>query len=308
MSKATLATIACLAISGIALHAQVPSIPKSARASEVRLPSGTVALPFVMVREYPFIEGEVAGVNGKLMLDTGMETSLALNDHRVPLTTARTIGTGFFGSGQTYATKLTPIVTGIRIGPLPYPRATDVQTQDATLLEGITPDFIGWVGYGFWRDRAMKLDYRRGLATFYDGAPSQYLAGEKVVATIPYRLGKLPNHPLVDIRIGGVAAVAAFDTGQYGTLYADAATKRRLSGLKILTRNADGQRYDLGSWTIGGQRLTGISGLEVSDEPFAAAKPIGITSNTILTIGYGFLKQYKTVWDFRNHTIYLLAR
>jgi hypothetical protein len=89
-------------------------------------------------------------------------------------------------------------------------------------LEGITPDFLGWVGYYFWEGYALKLDYRRSRVTLYKGPPELYLSAEKVIAELPFEIRKLPNHPVMHIRIGGLDIIAAFDTGQYGALYTDA--------------------------------------------------------------------------------------
>ena len=54
-----------------------PVPPVSQRAPELRLGEGTVTLPIVMIGEYPFVEGAISGVEGKLMLDTGYEGGFA---------------------------------------------------------------------------------------------------------------------------------------------------------------------------------------------------------------------------------------
>ncbi|MFD2427139.1 hypothetical protein ACFSUK_01290 [Sphingobium scionense] len=72
-------------VTPLSATANPPISTKSDRAPEMRLAGKTVTLPLVMVREFPFIEGEIAGVRGKFMLDTGMQDALVINDHRVPL-------------------------------------------------------------------------------------------------------------------------------------------------------------------------------------------------------------------------------
>jgi hypothetical protein len=69
----------------LSASANPPISTKSERAPEIRLAGKTVTLPLVMVREFPFIEGEIAGIKGKFMLDTGMQDGLVINDHRVPI-------------------------------------------------------------------------------------------------------------------------------------------------------------------------------------------------------------------------------
>jgi hypothetical protein len=283
------------------------TLPKSVRAPEIRLHGDHVTLPIHMVREYPFVEGEVAGMKGKFMLDTGAEQALTINDRRATLEGGAVIGKGFFGSGQTFEIRLRPSVKTIRLGEIDFPEATQVQSQDARLLEHITPDFLGWIGYWFWDGYALKLDYKQSRATFYRGGPDDYLHGEQVVAALPFELRKLPNQPVMHIKIGSIDFAAAFDTGQYGSVYADRGTLDRLKKDGLVTPDKDdGEKFTVTGIHFDNGLAATIPAVGVRTEPFAAAKPIGLTEKNILTVGYGFLKQYKTVWDFKRKTIYLL--
>jgi len=99
--------VACLAgMLGFSLPtgvlAQAPVVHKPHPAPEMRLSGERIVLPIVMVREFPFIEGSIAGVAGKLMLDTGHKHALAINDRRVPVINPLAAGRGSFGSGQTF--------------------------------------------------------------------------------------------------------------------------------------------------------------------------------------------------------------
>ena len=305
-----------LAILGPLALVTVPAIaagdqaipPKSERAHEVRLSGDTVTLPIVMVQEFPFVEGAVAGVKGKFMLDTGTEQALVLNDHRVPVTNVRTIGTGKFGSGQVFAARLVPEVADLQIGPLHFPRATLIQTQDASLLESITPDFLGFFGYYAWADYALKLDYKKSRAIFYKGGPEHYLKGETVIAELPFETRRIPNSPVMHGRIGEMAVIVTWDTGQYGSLNTNAAGKAELLRTKhLLALGEKAENLDLTGLEVAGYAMPDISGLEVETEPSPAAVPIGISEPHMLTIGYGLLRQYKTVWDYRRKRIFLLA-
>jgi hypothetical protein len=287
--------------------APVPA--KADRAPEIRLTGETVTLPIVMVREFPFIEARIAGVSGKLMLDTGIEGALTVNDHRVPVKDARTIGTGFFGSGQTFAIRLAHELRDIRIGGLRYPRATQVDVQDARMLEGITPDFIGWFGYNAFAGHAMKLDYRALRATFYRHGGADYLKGERVIAQLPFETRKLPNHPILPGRIGTMPVVTTWDTGQNGTLYTSEAGKARLLKEGRLVPHADDpDLFDLHGLELDGHAMPVVRGIDIEMAPSPAAKPTGITEPDELTIGYALLHQFKTVWDYDRKRIYLLAR
>lgn len=277
------------------------------RAPEVRLTAGTATLPIVMVREFPFVEGEIAGVKGKLMLDTGMLDALVINDHRVPLTGGTKIGSGFFGSGQTFDLRLHAKIDDIRIGNIRLPHVTSVRSQDARMLEKITPDFLGWVGYHFFANHALKLDYRTSRATFYQEGPERYLRGETVIAILPFETRKLPNHPLMSARIGKVEAIASFDTGMNGSLAISKENKAHLLGAGHLAATDDPEIYNLTDVRIGDKINADLPGIEVEQGPSAAAKSIGVTEETEIEIGYAFLRQYKTVWDFRRKQMYLLA-
>lgn len=284
-----------------------PPSPPARHAPEVRLPRGRVIFPIEMVREFPFVSAEIAGVHGKLMLDTGARQALVVNDHRVALPAGAAAGTGHYGSGQSFAVKVQPSIADVRIGHLRFPRVTSVETQDAAMLEGITPDFLGWLGFDAWSGHALKLDYRRRAAIFDDGGPARYLKGETVVAILPFAARRLPNHPIMTVRIGDVDAVAALDTGQYGGLYTSPEVRAHLLRTGHLKPGRAGDDvFDLGGIILGGTPVADIPGLDVSTAPFAAAEPLGLKETTILSIGYGLLRRYKTVWDFRRGRIYLL--
>ncbi|TCP64617.1 hypothetical protein [Sphingomonas sp. PP-CE-1G-424] len=303
--------LASLTVSaGPALAADDAPIPaKSQRAPEIRLARTDAVVPIVMVKEFPFVDGSIAGFPGKLMLDTGSEQALTINDHRVPLAGGRPIGKGHFGSGQTFAVRIIPEARDIRVGNLSFPRATLVAAQDARQLEAITPDFIGWFGFDAWADHALKLNYRRSIATFYAGGPEAYLDGEHILANLSFETRNLPNHPVITAQIGTMPVVTAWDTGQYGTLFTSEVGKRRLltEGRLTPSRTKPGT-FDLHGLRIGGHVMPDVPAIAVETTPFAAAAPIGLTEPDILTIGYGLLRQYKTVWDYRQHHIYLLER
>lgn len=283
-----------------------PSV--SNRAPEAQLTSATVTLPIVMVREFPFVQGEIAGIKGKFMLDTGMRDALVINDHRVQLSGGTRIGSGFFGSGQTFDIRLHAAVDDIRIANMRFPRVTSVRSQDARMLEGITPDFLGWIGYNFFRDHALKLDYRRSRATFYKKGPQQYLRGEKVVVVLPFQTRKLPNHPLLMAQIGGLDAIVSLDTGMNGALYISNADRTGLLANGHLKPTSEPDAFDTTGVRIANMVDITLQSLEVQKGPSPASKSIGVTENTELELGYAFLKQYKTVWDFRQKKLYLLSR
>lgn len=291
-------------------HPSVPSARSSPqeRAPEALLTGKVVAMPISMVREFPFIEGEIAGIKGRFMLDTGMQDALVINDHRVPIAGGRWIGSGHFSSGQTYEVRLHDLVRDVRIGRVLHPRVTSVRSQDARMLERITPDFLGWVGFNYFSGHAMKLDYRRSLVTFYHGGANRFLDGEKLVATLPFETRRLPNVPLLRARVGNFDAIASLDTGVYGSLSIPHEKMQGLLRDGHLKRSRRAATFDLDHVRIGGRIVIAAKAIEVENEPSASAKAVGITEDTELELGYAFLRRYKTVWDFNGHRLHLLAR
>ncbi|MGB9989357.1 hypothetical protein [Pseudoduganella rhizocola] len=294
-----------LGIFSLSAIASTEGLAKSEQAPEFRLRAEIVTLPFVMVREYPFVEGSVEGVRGKWMLDTGLEIALAINDHRVPLDTTST-GDGQFGSGQKFAIRRAPVVRQVHVGGLDFPQVTTVQTQDATQLERITPDFLGWIGFNLWNPSTLKMDYRQQKATFYRSASADALAGEELVAALPFGLRKLPHIPVMAGRVGDLPVAAAFDTGAYGMLCIDQQSMDRLLASGVLKPSGKDGRYDLSGLRIGATAMPDLKEIFVLTSGFPAAVPTGLTDPAVLVLGYAFLRQFKTVWDYREQKLYLL--
>jgi len=306
-----LATAFALAGTLVAPSAIAQEAPRDAEiAPEFRLKGDLVSVPFVMVREFPFVEAEVNGVKGKLLLDTGALEALSLNHNPLRLPEGRVLRRGNFASGQSFEIILRPSVDNVRLAGGPaYGRVTTVRSQDAAQLERITPDFLGWLGHWYWEGYAAKFDYKASRATFYKGGPKAFLKGETVVAAIPFETRNRPNVPVLTARIGDMDFETLLDTGQYGNIYADAATLEHLSAIGAIKPAMDAE----GAFDIKAVRFSkgpaipmaklGSHSIEGA-APFA--KAIGVDSSRILSLGYAFLRQYKTVWDYSNKTLYLL--
>jgi len=289
-------------------------VPADRVAPSFRLSGEKVLFPLVVEKGIPFIEATINGVHGKLMLDTGAKRALSLNSNRIPLTSGKASGSGFFGSGQRFDIMLHDNVASVDVGGFPFRDVKNVESQDARMLEGITPDFAGWMGFEFWRGYALKLDYVKNVVTFYrdevpaEGRLPKYLAGETVLGTIHYETRKLPNIPLVKVRIGSQSFEGAFDTGHSGYVWIDAAMRSRLiSDGKLKPERQESDLMQLEGIMIEGAGTYEMS-VGVLPAPFPAATPIGLPTSNVVVFGYSFLSQYKTVWDFAGKSIYLLEK
>lgn len=280
-----------------------------------RLTGDIVSLPLVMVREFPFVEAEVNGVKGKLMFDTGAEGALSLNQHRVPLAKGQIAGNAQYGSGQHYTIQMNPIIDSVTLAGHSFSDIRQVESHDARQLEHITPDFLGWIGYEFFRGYAIKLDYRKHRVTFYkDGsaAATHFLHNERVIAVIPFEQHKLARVPVVYATLGSTIFNGNFDTGAYGSIWVDPAIRAQLEAHDVLTstqaQSADqDERVDLRDINIQNRAAHLALNFDVSTEASPASRSIGIPDNNNLTFGYNLLSQYKTVWDYAHRNIYLLA-
>lgn len=288
--------------------------PAESLAPSFRLHGDEVSFPLVVAKGIPFIEATVNGVAGKLMLDTGAKRALSLNSNRIPMADGQASGSGFFGSGQRYTIQVHDRIAEVEVGGFLFRDIKRVESQDARMLEDITPDFIGWIGFDFWRGYSLKLDYAKNLATFYrdealaEGHLPKYLAGETVLGVIPYETRKLPNIPLVKVRIGSQSFEGAFDTGNSGYMWIDDATRSQLiSDGKLKPANQETDLMPLEGITIEGAGTYAMS-VGVLPDPFPAADPIGVDPSNILVFGHSFLSQYKTVWDFDRKIIYLTEK
>lgn len=315
MLRSPVAVATALAImSALAVPvAAAQDVPRGAAlAPEFRLKGEIVSIPFVMVREFPFVEVEVNGTKGKLLLDTGALEALSLNHNHIKLPDGRVIGRGNFASGQTFEMVLRPSLDSVHLaGGLTYGRVTTVRSQDAAQLERITPDFLGWLGYSFWDGYAVKFDYRASKATFYKGGPKAFLKGERLVAAIPFETPKLPNNPVLVARIGDTEFDTVLDTGQYGNVYTDEATLAHLKAAGAI-KPAAGDDSSVDVPALRFSKGPAISLARLATHPIEGAAPfakaVGIASPRIMSLGYAFLHQYKTVWDYPNKTLYLLKR
>jgi len=283
-------------------------------APNFRLTEDEVSFPFVVVRGIPFVEATINGVRGKLMLDTGAQKALSLNSNRIPLTGGKEAGNGMFGSGQRFATLLHANVETVDIGGFSFRDVRDVESQEAPMLEAITPDFAGWLGFNFWRGYTLKLDYTKNIATFHrdeaqvEGRSPKFLAGETLVGAIHYEKRNLPNIPVVRARIGSQSFDGLFDTGNSGYIWIDAELQKQLTAAgKIKPAEQGSERVTLEGITIDGAGVYSMS-VEPLPPPFPAATPIGTTTPNVIAFGHSFLSQYKTVWDFTGQTIYLLEK
>ncbi|GAA4917070.1 hypothetical protein [Mucilaginibacter defluvii] len=279
----------------------------------------SVVFPITLINGYPFIAGSVNGVSGKFMFDTGFRTSLSLNDNLVNLPGKRTKSTGVTGSGNAFRTSTNDMIREVRFtNGITYRNLENVSSGNYDFLQKyITPDCLGYLGHDFFDGYLFKLDYLHRKVTFYRNTAERnkdqdFLKGEKLLAVIGFENRKLPNHPMVKLTISGTPVLGAFDTGQNGLLQLDEPSARALKGrgaVRISGTDSGGDTIlTIKDIIIDGKYKSDLKGVEKSSlkDTRVIRRELGITEPNLMNLGYRFLTQFKTIWDYANKKIYLL--
>ena len=281
----------------------------------------TIAFPITLVDAFPFISVTVNGIKGKFMFDTGLASAIEINDNVVKLPGKKKAGTGKVGSGQSFTTNLNDTVAEVKFqNGLTYRNLLNIKSANLDFLQNnITPDCIGYIGHEFYNGYIFKLDYLKRKITFYKNTEQRksskdFLKDEKVLAIINFETRRLPNHPLVKVKIGDVELLGSFDTGQYGILQLEDTAKKNLTANGLVTYTGlDGhndQQVSVNAVAIGGVFNTTLKGIYpfTMEQTAPFRKGIQITESNYICFGFRFLDQFKTVWDYDEKKIYILER
>ncbi|MDX3916299.1 MULTISPECIES: hypothetical protein [Olivibacter] len=279
----------------------------------------SVVFPITLINGYPFISGAVNGVSGKFMFDTGYRTSISLNDNLIDLPNKKTKSTGITGSGHDFKINTNDTVREIRFtNGVIYRNLENISSGNYDFLQNyITPDCLGYIGHDFFTGYLFKLDYIHRKVTFYKSSAERnqrkdFLKEEQVLAVINFENRKLPNHPMVRLSIDGISVLGAFDTGQNGLLQLDEPSGKILKGrgsVQISGTDSGGDTLlTIKNLIIDGKYKFTLKGVELSSLKGTQVirRELAITEPNLMNLGYRFLSQFKTVWDYANSKIYLL--
>ena len=286
-------------------------------ASFVQLAGDVQTFPLRMVNAFPFIEGEVNGQKGVFMFDTGNAHNISLNDHLLKLPPGKPTGNGFVGSGQRYVRTLHDTVASIRLSNgLAYANVPNLEGNSFDFLEGITPDCIGQMGFGYFDGYLLKIDYSQRRLTCYRQtaarqASRDFLRDEHVVAVLDIETRKRAGNVLAKVKVAGRDFLCSFDTGQQGQVYLPQPLRQALLAKKVFVplgaqdgdslctlRQVDfghGVKVDLHAMYVQTLRNKPVD------------KALGITEPNLLSVGYAFLSQFTTIWDVQNNKMYLCS-
>jgi len=301
-------------------HLFSQNLEKPSIQNEFRLVGDSISFPLTLVNAFPFISGEVNGVKGKFMFDTGHEGALSINNTMVPLSMQQNEGERRVGRGQKYTKYNNESIKEIKlINGMQFQDLKNIESGNYDFLQhNITPDCIGYIGYEFFKGYLFKLDYVGRKLTFYKNTPAReaskdFLNNEKLVAVLDFETRNRPNNPIIKVKVKDVEMLAIFDTGSdYGLLgITDKDTEKLKRTKNIINYGINGKNdslFTLNEIQMNSSFTIDIMAIEKFEGNFTpVAKSLGVTEDNFLLIAHRFLAKYKTVWDYEHKKIYVLA-
>ncbi len=254
------------------------------------------------------IDGQVNGTRGVFILDTGMPFRVLLNRHFVPLANGVDVKRGTVASGQAMIIQshagdyMIELAGGARLTAASGARftaPTAVLSSDFGFIENsVTPRFLGFIGWGFLKNYEFTIDYDRSYIPLYplksDGtSDAPPVNGSTIAAIIKFA----PASPIVPfmLDVSGLALPAILDTGGQERLSARADVWARLTaGDSLITkREADGDVVSVKRAKYG-EYVLDLPDLEKD-----------VADRTLITLGYPFLRNYRSTWNPANGTVTL---
>ena len=258
-------------------------------------------IPFRLVDGFIMLEGVVNGESGFYMLDTGSPFALFLNNHLLTLGPSRQIASGSAGSGQRVVVLAHENVDSLTLwGDVRFRDVRWAQSADFGFIEdGIVPQYLGFIGHGILKNFEFTIDYDRSNLFFSRLDPD----GEALVSRVPLEDVHATlmfacrdcdrQYDQIPFRLGEIPLTLGIDTGNSGgQLTLTARTKETLEHSGHLT--AQGDSYI----------LEGLEHEEVSFSVDGLRVMVGETDGG--TLGYSFLRQFKTVWNYQLGTLVLV--
>jgi len=258
-------------------------------------------VPFHLVDGFIMLEGVVNGESGFYMLDTGSPFALFLNNHLLTLGPSQQIASGSAGSGQRVVVLAHENVDSLTLwGDVRFRDVGWAQSADFGFIEqGIVPQYLGFIGHGILKNFEFTIDYDRSTLFLSrldpDGnALVSRVPPEDVHATLTFACRDCDRqYDQIPFRFGDIPLTLGIDTGNSGgQLTLTARTKEALEDSGHLT--AQGDSYI----------LEGLEYAEVSFSVDGLRVMVGETDGG--TLGYSFLRQFKTVWNYKLGTLVLV--
>jgi hypothetical protein len=260
-----------------------------------------IVLPFHLSDDgLILIDGKVDGTPGVFIFDTGMPFRFLLNRHYVSLGQGVTVKQGHVASGQSMVfqshsgARSIQLAEGARFSAANGSHYADpeaVLSADFGFIEKeVAPRFLGMIGWELLKNYEFVLDYERNTIVLHplaaDGAPPASLAtrsGKPVV--IHFRPSSPPEPFTLDVN--GVTLPAVLDTGGHERLAAPADTWARLTADDPLETKRDGDDEEVS-----------LKLARYQDDSFDLPDLQKVVSDkALVTLGYPFLRRYRSTWN-----------
>lgn len=268
----------------------------------VAVTSAQILIPFHLVNGYILVDAEVNHVKGRFIFDTGTPLNFMINNNIVPLDKDSFVVTGGAGSGQVLEIYRSN-VDGIKIcqGQLEFKNLKNItHTNFSFMQDSIASDILGTVGYKIMKDYVVSIDYDRQIIKM--DSVQKEMPGLKRITVFHYtNEGNLPEITLMTVN--GRKLQAYFDTGSQGVMKFSNSLFSELTGEQLLKLYSTDFLY---GYAIAGLKTYSIRKVRYKNVFFDLKHLSNFQSNeNKIALGYSFLKDYISVWDFKNKTITL---
>lgn len=259
-------------------------------------------IPFHLVNGYILIDAQVNQIKGKFIFDTGTPMNFMLNNNLVPLNKGSYVVTGGAGSGQLldiYKSDIDRIK--ITNSDLEFNNLKNItHTNFSFMQDSIACDILGTIGYGIMKDYVVTIDYDRQIIK--TDSMQREISDLKLITAFHY--SNEGNFPEVTFTAANGRKIQAyFDTGSQGVIKFSKSLFSALSDEKLLDVYSNGFCY---GYPISGFRAYLFRNLSYDNAVFDLKNLSHTQSDeNKISLGYSFLKDYISVWDFKNKVISL---
>ena len=280
---------------------------------DYKVDANKIVLPFHLINGYILIDGEVNEKKGKFMFDTGTPFGILLNNHYLELNKKDLVVSGSASSGQILDIYLDS-VPKINIGKqVSYTKLLTVPNSDFSFIEqGIVKDFLGFIGYDFYKNYELVIDYDYQTITLFKldkngTVVNPYSLLNTEITTLHFTTSNQKQIPLVEIKLGNTNVKGRFDTGNQGNLGLNKDTLNNLIQQGTLIKGNQGYLYGI---IEEASNIYNINQLSFASTLLIPLKNFSLTESVdnYIGLGYQFLKNYITVWNFKKGIITLLQK
>ena len=277
-------------------------------------PGKPIELPLKVVDGYPLVQCTVDGRQGWMLFDTGTDGSMLLNTASKDFSREGLVkkGEGTYGSGQHFIV-YAKTVESLNCGNLRVSHfeayATDQTDQDKAMGGSL----IGFIGRRLMDDYAVVFDFSRSVVLLYaldekDDPKELDLAYTHPAVVIPYRSIAGQPSPVADVSIGTTMkrldGIAVFDSGtNILNILANRIEKEKLRSPVVKREGKkDGDGTPFYRSKIAFDNESGKT-FDLNDFILQQSNEGADRQSFVVTIGYPFLKDHVTLWNFKKHQI-----